>query len=277
MFKALFTLVLTFSMLFVRAQSSIEVGFNGGGALYNGDLSPAFNKDYPKFVEPAFGLFVRKDFSKMFSGRIHLHQARLRGSDVEAGRNFRNLNFRNNITELSLLGEINLLNVPVGYRYFQFYLFGGGAVFHHNPKTFYQGTFVELQPLGTEGQGIAGNPDNYSKVQLALPFGGGLKIPIGSTVKLTLEAGARKMFFDYIDDVGDLAVNYDELLAGNGPLAVALFDRTHELSGEAPSPFTTGTRGGEFDDWYYIFTLGISFDLNVTPRGGGRNAKCPTF
>ena len=261
---------------FATAQGNLELGVNLGGSLYNGDLSPAFNRDYPKFLEPAAGVFLRTDFSRRFSGRLHFHQTRLRGSDIETGRNFRNLNFRNNISELGAFLEWNFANINTANGSIQLFLEAGVAAFHHNPKTFYQGTFIELQPLGTEGQGIPGFADNYNKIQYAFPGGGGIKIPVSPNMKVTLEAAARKLFFDYIDDVGTAIVTYDELLVGNGQLATELHDRTFELLGEEPGPFRTGPRGGNFDDWYYIFTVGVSWNLRVTSTGG-MGARCPKF
>lgn len=276
MFRSLCTTLLTlFVVSLACAQGNLELGVNFGGSLYNGDLSPAFNRDYPKFIEPAAGVFLRTDFSRRLSGRLHFHQTRLRGNDIETGRNFRNLNFRNNISELAAMIEFNFLNINSSNGPIQFFVEGGLAAFHHNPKTFYQGTYIELQQLGTEGQGIPGFPDNYNKLQYAIPGGGGIKIPVGPSAKITLEAAARKLFFDYIDDVGTGIVSYDELLAGNGELATILHDRTFELVGEEPGPFPTGARGGDFDDWYYIFSVGVSWNLTVTSSGG--NARCPKF
>lgn len=273
-------LVLSFLCLalYASAQSSIQVGINGGVALYNGDLSPAFNRDYPKFFEEAFGIFVRKDLTRKISIRGHYHNAQLAGNDVEAGREFRNLNFRNRISEFAGILEYDLLNVRTRQGGdFSFFLFAGGAATYHNPKTFYQNTFIELQPLGTEGQGINGNRDKYSRLIVAIPFGGGLKIPVGAgRAQVIIEAGARKLFTDYIDDVGRAEVDFDELLVNNGPLAVALFDRTHEILGTEPRNFGKGVRGGEFEDWYYMFTVGVGWNLNVTGNGGS-NARCPTF
>lgn len=272
-------ILLTFLGLYhiTTAQTTVQLGVNGGVALYNGDLSPAFNKDYPRFFEEAFGIFLRTDLTRKLSFRLHFHNAQLRGSDIETGRTFRNLNFKNRISEFAGIVEYDLLNARTRNGDFSFFLFTGVAGTYHNPKTFYQGTFVELQPLGVEGQGIAGNPGKYSRFIFAIPFGGGLKIPVSDNATIVIEAGGRKLFTDYIDDVSDVEVDLDELLANNGPLAVALFDRTYEIDGGEPRNFGIGTRGGEFEDWYYFFTVGVGFDLNVGFGKGGRNAKCPKF
>jgi hypothetical protein len=62
--------------------------------------------------------------------------------------------------------------------------------------------------------GIAGaqnKSDQYSNVQTAIPFGIGFKYIINPRLYIALEFGARKTFFDYLDNVsaGDLRVkNY---------------------------------------------------------------------
>ena len=79
------------------------------------------------------------------------------------------------------------------------YLFGGFSVFHFNPKADFGGSNIELQPLGTEGQGIDGKK-KYKRIQFALPIGGGIKISVGK-IGIGIEVGARRTYTDYLDDV----------------------------------------------------------------------------
>jgi hypothetical protein len=54
--------------------------------------------------------------------------------------------------------------------------------------------------------GISGNgskPEEYSNVQLGIPFGGGFKYIVNPKWYAAFEIGIRKTFFDYLDNVSD--------------------------------------------------------------------------
>jgi hypothetical protein len=54
--------------------------------------------------------------------------------------------------------------------------------------------------------GISGNENKnaeYSNVQLAIPFGLGIKYIVNPKWYLSLELGIRKTFFDYLDNISD--------------------------------------------------------------------------
>ena len=193
--------------------------------------------------------------------RVSYHYTKISGDDanaLDAGRVNRNLSFRSNIHELALLGEFN----PIGSdKRFYPYLYGGAAIFHFNPETVYQGQLVELQPLGTEGQGIEGFDEKYRLTQFSIPLGVGFKFRMTDRINLGLELGLRKTFTDYLDDVSGTYVNYNDLLAGNGLVAAALGNRTGELLETEPLIVETGSIRGnsDKDDWYYVGGLTISY------------------
>ncbi|MEQ9166212.1 MAG: DUF6089 family protein, partial [Fulvivirga sp.] len=62
------------------------------------------------------------------------------------------------------------------------YLFGGLAIF------------------GVSGMGD--KPEEYSNIQPSIPFGLGFKYVLNPKWYMGLEFGARKTFFDYLDNVG---------------------------------------------------------------------------
>ncbi|MEO8734182.1 MAG: hypothetical protein ABI373_07615, partial [Flavobacteriales bacterium] len=51
-----------------------------------------------------------------------------------------------------------------------FYLFAGVGAFHFNPQAQYKGNWVDLRPLGTEGQGLPGGPVEYSLTGVCIPM-----------------------------------------------------------------------------------------------------------
>ena len=261
----------------LHAQST-ELGIMAGTSLYSGDLSPKEFGLYVGEVSPAFGFFGRFNVSQTFAFRLGVSLGKVSADDANHNRADRGLNFRSNITEFALTGELNLFKL-VNYqdRGVMPYLFGGVALFHFNPETKFDGDYIELQPLGTEGQGLPGYDAPYQLTQLALPLGLGVKFMLNETITLGLEFGGRKLFTDYLDDVSDMQVNYFELLEGNGELAATLSNPTLK----DPSPDTADyRRGGEFKDWYYFGGLTLSFRLQGNGGGGfgsGKGIGCPTF
>ena len=196
---------------FLQAQN-YEVGLLLGTSSYSGDISPSTKLFSSAKNHEALGLFARFDINRRLSWRVSYNYAKISGDDANAldpARVNRNLSFRSNIHELSLIGELN----PIGSdRRFYPYLFGGAAIFRHNPETVYQGQLVDLQPLGTEGQGITGFGNKYSLTQIAIPLGVGVKFRITDHLNLGVELGIRKTFTDYLD-----AVSYTHLTLPTTP------------------------------------------------------------
>lgn len=270
---------------------SYEAGLMFGGSAYQGDLSPqAVNLSTGK-IHPSLDLFFRYNINKYLSAKANISYGRLSGDDAvskDEGRRSRNLNFESKLFEFGLTGELNIFGFqPEGLqRRYSPYLFGGIAVFRFNPETNYNGQLVELQPLGTEGQGMEGFEEPYKLTQIAVPMGAGMKFAVNERLNIGAEIGFRKTFTDYLDDVSGTYVAFNELLSGNGELAAILADRRGELledGSDIPVVVETGTqqRGNPGEsDWYAIAGLTISY--NFYGRNGlGKNKKngfgCPKF
>lgn len=274
---AILLAIACFGVQSVRAQGT-ELGLLAGASLYSGDLSASEFGIYFEEVSPAFGFFGRFNLGQAFALRLGLSAGKVSGDDANHGRLQRNLNFRSNITELALIGEFNLFKLgSYQDRGLMPYLFGGVAAFHFNPEASFDGDYVELQPLGTEGQGLPGYEAPYGLTQIALPVGVGIKFLLNETITLGLELGGRKLFTDQLDDVSSAEVNYFDVLEGNGELAARLSNPTLK----DPSPDNADyRRGGDFKDWYYIGGLTLSFRLDSGgggPFSRGRGMGCPTF
>ena len=260
--RKLIIIFLVCSSLFLHAQN-YEVGLLLGGSGYSGDITPKSELFSTGKTHEALGLFARFDVNRKLAWRVSYNYAKISGDDANAnnpGRVNRNLSFRSNIHELALLGEFN----PIGSdKRLYPYLYGGAAVFKFNPEAVYNGQLVELQPLGTEGQGMNGFDSKYRLTQISIPLGVGVKYRITDRLNLGLELGLRKTFTDYLDDLSGNYVNYNDLLAGNGPIAAALGNRTGELLGTEPLVIDTGSQRGnaDKDDWYYVGGLTISYQF----------------
>ena len=274
-------ILLFFSSTVLLAQEDFNIGFSLGVANYQGDLTPA---GITSFGRPNItaGAFIRLNHNDFINTRVNLQYGKIEASDADGGpgRVERNLSFFTNIWEASLIEEFNILGYHSGTRrFFSPYVFAGIAVFRYNPKTEYLGQVVELQPVGTEGQGIPGYPGKYPLTQIALPIGGGLKLGLGQDVTLSIEVGGRKLFTDYLDDVSGPYIDSRILLEGNGPLAAALGNRIGEYRNSDPVNTPGAPRGNpNFLDWYFFSQVSFSFYLDGDGSlFGQRLRKMPCF
>ena len=87
------------------------------------------------------------------------------------------------------------LEYSLGFFTFLGYFFGGINYMHMDPKAQYNGEWISLQPLGTEGQETSFNSQKkYSLHQIVLPFGIGIKVNLSHHSCLSFEYGIRKTF-----------------------------------------------------------------------------------
>lgn len=289
----LFLILLT-SCTALKAQDvdySPWIGVFGGIVSYQGDLQP--NSFDFKRSNGMFSLSLRQPLSNKLSVRAGVGIGSLSAAD-RYNRDYlkpRNLSFKTNIQEAFLYLDWALLDLNT-YRLTPF-AYAGGALFHFNPYTYDEdGQKVYLQPLSTEGQGLAAYPDRkvYKLNQAALTFGGGIRYALSSDVLLSFETGQRKSFIDYIDDVSTGFVDKDKLLAAKGPKAVELAFRGDEIHRNAPYPNEGDQRGTPSEmDWYYY--LGVTLETrlhSIADLGGGLGGlfnrrgnnfqqRCPTF
>jgi opacity protein-like surface antigen len=265
----------------------LEAGILIGATNYLGDLSNNSGNVYLKETKPAVGVLAKYNLSEMLALRLGLNYTWAAGRDANVRNDDfvrdRNLSFRTNILEFGLIGEIN---IP-GYqpyalsRPFSPFLFVGIVATKFNPKTRYQGNWVALQPLGTEGQGMPGRPGKYGRTTFSIPFGVGVKYALTDKINLGIELGARRTNTDYLDDVSGTYVSYPELAAANGDLAAALGNRTGELTGGEPVIVETGVQRGDNTnkDWYFILGLTVTYNfldngLMGSRRRGRAKAGC---
>lgn len=254
----------------------IEFGVTLGASNYMGDLSEfvAFNETHPMG-----GLICRFNVSDFLTLRGNALFGQISGDDKnydsDPFRKQRNLNFRSNIVEFSGCVEWNLLGFGETQRSTPMspYLFAGIGVFKFNPKTqfFYNSAihdvslqryneqWIELQPLGTEGQETTKFNDRkrYSLTQISIPLGIGFKRQWDDLWAWGVEFGARKTFTDYLDDVSLDYVD-DQIVGGqNTYLAAALKDRGPELGYQK---FDNGVGRGNSGskDWYMFLNFTIT-------------------
>lgn len=255
------------------------IGISLNATNYYGDLAPKPEKLSTdiSFTRPGIGLSFSHRFGPRYTLLAQFMYATLRGSDKDSadpankeynGRYLRNLEFKNDIKELSVVGVFDLFENPSTYISrvkWTPYVYGGVAGFISTPKakapeTDLQGApldeagkWVKLRPLGTEGQHAQLDPDDtnhgikpYSAFQFAIPVGVGIRFRINEVFDVWADVGIRYTFTDYLDDVSRNYVDLDKL---DSPLAQAMSYRTNELpvgSGPGERPAATvpsGTSG----------------------------------
>ncbi len=221
------------------SQSYWTIGAGMGIGNYFGDLAPReqITSSNIAFTRPSFSIEVAKRLGPRSAVEFELGWVRLQGSDVESAdpknvrhryRYIRNASFRNDIFELSAMYSYELKrSLDMYYRRdtWRPYIFGGVAGFYHNPKTQVGGSWVALQPLGTEGQGLPGYKAKYSLVSVAIPFGFGIKYKLRDDMDLAFEVGYRYTFTDYLDDVSG---NYADATLLSPLAKLIAFDRIAE-------------------------------------------------
>lgn len=202
-----------------------EFGPSLGVSAFFGDLGGADRRSRGFFFDfdvdatrPAAGLIYRFNFSKRMALRASAFMAYVSGddkfTDYEPRRN-RNLHFRSHLLEGAVVFELNLARFEVGSENrFAPYLFGGIGLFNFNPQA-YDSTndaWVDLQPLGTEGQNLLRYPDRqpYDLTQLCVPYGFGFKFGVTPNWALGFEFAPRITFTDYIDDVSKTYVRHTQ-------------------------------------------------------------------
>ena len=144
------------------------------------------------------------------------------------------------------------------------YGFVGIGVFHFNPKGEFNDKWYNLQPLGTEGQGISPAREKYKRTQICIPFGIGGRYFFNRRWGVGFEFGLRKTFTDYIDDVSKTYYDPLAINQANGPVA-AYFSNPNP---NAESTTVGQQRGDPRDKDAYMFAI---ISLHYKIRTGRTN------
>jgi hypothetical protein len=282
----------------------LELGFHLSSSQFLGDLGgtsglgQAFLYDTDvESTRPAFGLSTRYSMGSQFSFRFDFSYVYLSGNDRYAGKGFsatkhgesagwfrfyRNLQFRNQVVELATLFQYTLFNAKLSgnlytkekeNRLAPYMLIGTGLLFHH-PQAHYQGEWVSLRPLRTEGQGWIEGRRPYGVAQFFIPMGLGIQWEHNHSFILGLEIRHQITFTDYLDDVStnyiDPALFHQHLSPEQAVLAEALASRSIEIDPDQKYGYISapGQQRGNAknNDSYYLISLRLAFFLKRSRR-----------
>jgi hypothetical protein len=293
---------------FITAQEGsapfAEAGITAGSSNFLGDLGGNLGKGTPflkdnniELTKWSFGAHFSYYPKDWLGVRVAVNVGKLEGDDnvingkggLEEARLARNLSFRSQYQEAIIAAEIFptvFLEEDASDVYHKFRPYGviGAGVFHFNPQAQdpQNGEWVNLQPLHTEGQGMAGYPDRkpYKLIQLNIPMGVGLKYWINDNTSLGLEVVHRKTFTDYIDDVSATYVSptdFNTYFVNNPGLAARAI-RLADKSGNNPN-YGVGTKRGtpQNSDSYYTVGFKLGFRLGTGDHGYRNSTRCPVI
>lgn len=248
----------------------IDVGASIGGTTYQGDISHYSSRISFQGARFLKSVHLGYHFSESFALKLKYTKTSISAYDrdsKDSWRAARNLHFVTDINDVSLLAEIELLDMFKKLRKFNLkpFVYFGITYFNFNPKASYNGRWYDLQPLSTEGQGLPGHKAPYSLHQIGIPFGFGLSYFIRPDVYVSFEIGPRITFTDYLDDVSEDYPDFELLRQFKGPIAADISYRADELPGGPPgNELESLARGNDRDnDWYFFNSFTVGYKLNV--------------
>lgn len=244
--------------------TSEEFGFSIGGTNYLGDLN---NQSMFGKLNVAGDIHYRHKVNDRWAVQLTGMYGKIEGGNPDCIPS-RNLSFVSNVWEFSGRVEFNFFPFGMSGRqaFWCPFMFCGIGFFHFNPMAEYtdpatgETSLIELQPLGTEGQGLAQYPDRdyYNRFQMVMPFGLGVKYRPSRSLIIALEYGFHKTWTDYLDDVSTTYVDASLL----SPVAAAMADKgTAPTKSEAPH--AAGLKRGDdsLDDWYAHLNLSVNISM----------------
>ncbi len=223
-------------------HSSVSLGggtshFYGTASTYGNPIGSTINSmrwhasiNWTKHFSPKTNF--RLNFSWI---RLGADDAALKNSEKYKLSYLRNLHFSNDVKELSFNAIHNFKAETKNTRLRPAtipYMFAGVAFLLHNPtaKTSPElgSKWVDLQPLKTEGQGLAGNSITpYKLFTGAFMVGFGVKKKLTKKLDLGIESCIRLPFTKYLDDI---AVGQADPSVFTDPIAKALSNRSLEAT-----------------------------------------------
>ncbi|HEU4716262.1 MAG TPA: DUF6089 family protein [Bacteroidia bacterium] len=257
-----------------HAQYYWDIGISTGASNYLGDMGgkQLTRRDFVSDMKMSqthmttTGL-VRYKVNPFFSVKADIGWARISGDDrlsSNPGRNGRNLSFRNDLFEAAAQAqfcfyEINDLGRTFKHKNsFRAYVGLGAGMVYNNPKALYNGNYVALRPLMTEGK-------RYTAVTGIIPASMGFYFTMNKQWRIGWDFTWRTTFTDYLDDVSTVYADPSTLSSAT---AAALANRTHEKTNIDPAfaeNFTPGSKRGDptHNDSYLTTSIDLSYVMRT--------------
>lgn len=307
---SIFAVTAAYSQAWKRDRNSVfgGVGYN----FFMGELGGG-KKDAAHFMgirdvdlastRPALQAGYRYRILEPLSVRASFTYCRIFGDDAESAniyRKARNLNFRSNLFEFGANIDYYFVKEKAISRFGAFqsvsqwkqrisaYFFVGVGMLHFKPQGKLDGSWHDLQPLCTEGQGsgivlkvtdensntitVKTESKPYKLWAVTVPLGIGVKYRLNPKMALSLELSNHYTTTDYIDDISsDYYINYEqEGVTPPSDLTPKFADRHFDVDNngqliEAEAPYKSGQmrRGNSGYNDAYLITM-ICFHYKLT-------------
>ena len=167
----------------VNAQG-LEIGVGFGATSYTGDVQRGYDLLNNR---PAGQGIIRYNLSNVVSVRATGLAGILEGNDLSRPNDLfseqRRRTFKRVVLEANTVVEYNFLDYKNRYSLIKWspYFYGGFGLSAYSDKT----------------------DTSYKRVQPVIPFGVGIKYLATKTINIEFEFGARKTFFDHLDEVSE--------------------------------------------------------------------------
>lgn len=197
--KILLAIFVASFVAFTAFAQRAEVGIVTGGAGYIGDLN---QNSLLKVSGVTGGAFAKYNFTPYVGVGLHYNFGNISANDNNSKNVYfqnRGLNFNTNLHEISIMGEVNLLDAfsPISKRRFTPYVFAGvGRVYFKSSANYYNFSSTDLRKERTEGQ-----LEEYKPYAVTIPYGAGVKYKLTNYFTISSQLGYRTAFTDYLDDV----------------------------------------------------------------------------
>jgi hypothetical protein len=277
-------------------ELSLGVGFSyyyGDLNLKNSDNITALFSDFFELqnTKMSYSLGYRYNFQNFLSIGLNLYHMYLSGydsdnkaigpNDVAFGRKVRNLSFHTAVNEAFIDLRIEPFRSEKRWEknkmHISPYLGVGVGFFNFNPKAFnISGREIELQPIGTEGQGVAGYGSKYSLLQMVIPINAGIRFaPKSRKYSLGIDFNYNHTFTDYLDDVSTTYANPIDMQNAYQVSNPNLYKSFLEMSDRRPAGYyqTEDKRGNRKDNDFFM-TGQVKFSYFIFNNSVKTHYKC---
>lgn len=269
---------------YCAGQAYVELGISGGMVFYQGDLSPSSIRGSVSGGHSIFGISAAIYPVKFIGLEFFANKGELSGSDsnsLSAGRKERNLSFESPLHEFGskLNFELPIRLTRDNDRLSPFVSIGYARVLF-NPKTRLNGQMVALQALGTEGQGLGEESEDFYKLSTwAVPLSAGIRFLDGNNWSISILFSQSFSGTDYIDDVSRNYPDLELIEQVRGSMIRSLSDRS--IGGDTDR---SGLPRGDPSNRDSYFSATIKIGKIISFRGRNRFGrkqrgvmKCPKF
>ncbi|MDB5192858.1 MAG: hypothetical protein JWQ96_2421 [Segetibacter sp.] len=219
-------------------------------------LSPGYY-DW-KSTKLSYSIYGALLYKSTYEARLEITKGKVAGKDANSNSAYvrsRNLSYKSNIWEVSLVGSLHpvMLFNTESLPSFSPYVLAGVSVFSFKPQAEYNGEWVDLRPLNTEGQKSSLYParKEYSSKALSLPVGLGLKYEYSAKFNIRMEGLYRFSNTDYLDDASTTFVDRSVFTS---EMQKTLAHRYLELD---PNQDWTNQRRGKANNKDNFFTISL--------------------